>query len=76
MGELEKLVAVISPWEKLPDLVKRKFRVESLPEEKKVMVWREDLQDRDALLAELATVGITAVETRSKKVTARWQDVQ
>jgi len=76
MGEAKRLVAVISPWEKLADLVKRHFRVESLPAEKKVMVWREDLESKDHLLAELGQVGITSVEVRTQKVTAKWQDVQ
>ncbi len=76
MGEAKRLVAVISPWEKLADLVKRHFRVESLPAEKKVMVWREELESKDQLLAELGQVGITSVEVRTQKVTAKWQDVQ
>jgi hypothetical protein len=75
MPELQRLVAVISPWDKLPELVKKKFRVESLPEEKKVMVWRDDLQTREDLEAELKGIGIGAPEIRTKKVTARWQDV-
>lgn len=76
MNEEERFVAVISPWEKLSDLIKRKFRVESLPAEKKVMVWREDLQDKDSLEAELKRAGIASAEVIKKKVTARWQDVQ
>jgi len=76
MGEAKRLVAVISPWEKLADLVKRHFRVESLPAEKKGMVWREELESKDQLLAELGQVGITSVEVRTQKVTAKWQDVQ
>ncbi len=76
MGEAKRLVAVISPWEKLADLVKKQVRVESLPAEKRVMVWREDLESKDQLLAELEQVGITSVEVRTHKVTAKWQDVQ
>ena len=76
MGEEEKIVAVISPWHKLSDLVKRKFRVESLPAEKKVMVWRDDLQTVQKLEAELQSAGITSLEVKKKRVTGRWQDVQ
>ncbi len=75
MSEDEKLVAVVSPWDKLSDLVKDKFRLESLPAEKKVMVWREDLQSEDALSTELRKHGITSVDLQRKKVTLRWQDV-
>jgi hypothetical protein len=64
MGEQERLVAVISPWDKLSDVVKRKFRVESLPEEKKVAVWREDLNSEAKLTAELNSLAITSVEVR------------
>ena len=74
MNENRKLVAVISPWDKLSELVKRKFRVESLPAEKKVMVWRDDLQDSAALEAELKQVGVKDVEIRENRVTSRWQD--
>jgi hypothetical protein len=76
MNESEKWVAVISPWDKLSAVVKSNFRVESLPEEKKVMVWRDDLQTEQALAAELRQLGVAGVELRKKKVTARWQDVQ
>jgi len=76
MGDEEKLVAVISPWERLSDLVKRKFRVESLPREKKVMVWRDDLQNNKDLEAELKKIGITSVDLRKKRVTGTWQDIQ
>ena len=76
MDEAEKFVAVISPWEKLSQLLKRKFRIESLPGEKKVMVWREDLHDREALEQELADAGVTGAEIRKAKVTLRWQDVR
>ena len=76
MGEEEELVAVIPPWEKLSDLVKRKFRLESLPAERKVMVWRDDLQTKEDLQAELTEVGITSVEVRNNRVIGKWQDVQ
>lgn len=36
MSLQEKLVAVISPWEKLTEAVKNGLRVQSLPREKKV----------------------------------------
>jgi hypothetical protein len=74
MAEEKKLVAVISPWDKLSELVKLQFRLESLPAEKKVMVWREDLQDEQQLSSELKKVGVTDVELRQKKVITRWQD--
>ena len=76
MSQFEKLVAVISPWDNLSTVVKRNFRVESLPEEKKVMVWRDDLQSEQALATELKSLGVAAVEMRKKRVTAKWQDVQ
>ena len=76
MAEPEKLVAVISPWEKLSEVAKRKFRVESLPEEKKVAVWRDDLQSEEKLAQELGRIGIASVELRKQKVTARWQEIQ
>jgi hypothetical protein len=75
MNQEEKLVAVISPWEKLNELIRRNFRLESLPEEKKVMAWRDDLQSRELLEAELHAAGIAAADVRSKKVTTRWRDV-
>lgn len=73
-NQVEKLVAVISPWEKLGDLVKQGFRAESLPAEKKVMIWRDDLQSAETLTSELKKLRITGAEIRSKKVTDRWQD--
>lgn len=76
MSQSEKLVAVISPWENLSAVVKKDFRVESLPEEKKVMVWRDDLQTEQALADALKGLGVAKVEVRQKKVTAKWQDVQ
>jgi len=76
MSHSEKLVAVISPWDNLSSVVKQGFRVESVPEEKKGMVWRDELETEQALTAELKSLGIAAVEVRTQKVTARWQDVQ
>jgi len=76
MAEEKRIVAVISPWDKLSELVKKKFRVETLPAEKKVMVWREDLETKDQLLKELNHAGIADAEIRAHKVTAKWQDVQ
>ena len=76
MNEDAKLVAVISPWEKLSELIKRKFRVESLPAEHQVMVWREDLQTKEELCKELAEVGLASAELRTRKVTSRWQDTE
>ncbi len=76
MAEEKKLVAVISPWAKLSELVKRQFRLESLPAEKKVMVWREDLQDEQQLSGELKKIGVTDAELRQRKVVTRWQDSQ
>jgi len=75
MDDDKRIVAVISPWEKLSDLVKRKFRVESLPAEKKVMVWRDDLQSEDKLTGELKKAGVTSVEIRNKRVMTRWQEI-
>lgn len=76
MGIEEKLVAVISPWDKLPQLVKQKFWVESLPAEKKVLVWREDLQDQAALAAELKKLGVGDATLRTAKVTTSWKHVE
>lgn len=74
MSDNEKLVAVVSPWEKLPALVKRQFRIESMPNGKMVMVWREDLQTEEKLRAELQALGIAATEVTRKKPT-QWQRV-
>ncbi len=74
MDAKQKLVAVISPWEQLPQVVKKKFRVESLPEEKKVMVWRDDLQTDEDLEAELKAIGITAIELRRSTPT-EWKTI-
>lgn len=72
--EEEKLVAIISPWEKLPEVVRAKFRVESLPRSKMVMVWRSDLQDGDRLEAELKKIGVARYELCRKKVVTQWDD--
>ena len=72
--EDEKLVAVISPWERLADAVKAGFRVESLPAGKGVVVWRADLHDSAMLEAELKSLGITPLEVRMKRVVTKWDD--
>ncbi len=72
----ERLVAVVSPWEKLGEVVKRDFRVESVPAEKTVMVWRDDLQTAESLAAELKSIGVTPIEIRTAAVTAKWQNVE
>ena len=74
MNDQEKLVAVISPWDKLSKLVKKDFRMESLPTEGKVMVWRDDLQTEQALSNELRQVGIVSVEIQRKPVT-NWKSI-
>ena len=75
MSENEKLVAVISPWEKLPALSKKDFRMESLPEEKRAMVWRDDLQTEQALSDELRRLGVNNFDVQTKKTTD-WTSVQ
>jgi hypothetical protein len=74
MPEKEKLVAVVSPWEKLAVLVKKEFRVESMPGGKMVMVWRDDLQTEEQLTGELQELGIAATEV-GKKPTTEWKRV-
>jgi len=74
MNEREKLVAVISPWEQIHALAEHEFRMESLPTEKKVMVWRDDLQSEAALADTLKKVGIVSFEVRMKAVT-NWKAV-
>ena len=69
----EKLVAVVSPWDKLPELVKRKFRVESLPAAKLVMVWRDDLETPEKLTAALASLGVTPSEVSKRSIT-NWKE--
>jgi hypothetical protein len=68
-NQAERLVAILLPWEKLPTLAKRRFRIESLPAEKKVMVWRDDLQGEAELAAELSRAGVAAVELRQQIIT-------
>ena len=67
--ETDKLVAVVSPWDKISVLVQKQFRIESLPAEKKVMAWRDNLQTEAALTEQLGQIGIRAVELRRKRVT-------
>jgi hypothetical protein len=69
MSRNDKLVAVVSPWEKLPALVQTSFRIESLPTEKMVMVWRDDLQSEQALADALRQVGVKSFEIRMKCTT-------
>lgn len=76
MKDREMLVAIISPWAGLSQLVKRKFRIESLPAEKKVMVWRKDLQTEPALRAEVEAAGVIEMEIARRFVTAGWKDVE
>lgn len=75
MSEKDRVVAIISPWEKLSEVVKHKFRVESLPAEKKVMVWRDDLQTEQELTAELRKIGVVSSELR-KKAPTEWKGVE
>jgi hypothetical protein len=75
MAKLDRLVAIVSPWEKISDLVKHKFRIESLPAEKKVMVWRDDLQSEQELIAELKSIGVTSSEIRERPIT-NWKEVE
>jgi hypothetical protein len=75
MADTEKLVAIVSPWKGLGELVKQRFRIESLPAEKKVMVWREDLQTKRKLERELADLGIEWSEIEKRRVTAKWRDI-
>lgn len=73
MAEEEKLVAIVSPWDKLSELVKRKFRVETMPAQKMVMVWRDDLQTPEKLTAALADLGVSPAEV-SKRPTTNWKE--
>ena len=72
MSEKDKLVAVVSPWEKLSELVKRQFRIESMPNGKMVMVWRDDLQTERRLRAALEEIGVAPTEVIKKQLT-EWQ---
>ena len=49
--------------------MKRQFRIESLPEEKKVMIWRDDLQTEAALTEQLSQIGLVGAELRRNRVT-------
>lgn len=69
MAGEQRLIAVVSPWDKLSDLVKHKFRVESIPGEKQVMVWRDDLQETSALQRTLSDLGIKAAAIEHRAVT-------
>jgi hypothetical protein len=75
MNEQQRLVAVISPWEKLSHVVKHEFRMESLPGERMVAVWRDDLQTEDKLAKELNSIGVHSVEIRQQKVKTSWRHV-
>ena len=72
MNEEERLVAIVSPWDNLGKLVKRGFRVQSLPREKKVLVWRVDLQGEADLTQAIREAGISAIEIRRGKVVVQW----
>jgi hypothetical protein len=74
MSEEERVVAVVSPWDNLANLVKKKFRVESLPREKKVLVWREDLTTEEKLVAAVKEAGIETVEVRRRRVMEEWEE--
>jgi hypothetical protein len=74
MAGQERLVAVVSPWEKLVDLAQRQFRIESLPKEKKVMVWRDDLQSEQELTAALKEAGLKTIEVCRRRITD-WKEV-
>lgn len=74
MSKTDQLVAVISPWEKISEVVKNHFRMESLPAEKKAVVWRDDLRTEQQLLDELRRIGIKVFEVRKKKPT-NWKEV-
>jgi len=74
MSEEERVVAVVSPWDHLANLVKKKFRVESLPREKKVLVWREDLTNEEELVAAVKEAGIESIEVRRRKIIEEWEE--
>ena len=76
MASREQLVAVISPWNRLSELVRANFRVETLPAEKMVMVWRDDLQTAESLSEELKRLNVQSPELRQASVTAAWQEVK
>ncbi len=68
MSGEERVEAVISPWGNLSALVRQGFRVESLPRDKNVAVWREDLKTEKDLVAAVKGAGIEVVEVRRRKV--------
>lgn len=74
MSQEERVVAVISPWDNLGALVKRGFRVQSLPREKKVFVWRGDLNDEKRLVKAVNEAGIEEVEVRRRMVIEEWEE--
>ncbi len=74
MSQEERVVAVISPWGNLAALVKQGFRVQSLPREKMVLVWREDLTGEKDLRQAISTTGIEIVEVRRRSVTEEWDE--
>ena len=72
--EERRVVAVVSPWENLAALVKEEFRVQSLPREKKVFVWREDLKTEKKLVAAVKATGIEPIEVRTRSVISQWEE--
>ena len=76
MGEEQKLVAVISPWEKLSDLIKRKFRWKAYVGEKGHGLERRPSNQGRPGSGVDQKFGITSMEIRSNRVVGKWQDVQ
>jgi len=74
MNEEERIVAAVSPWDHLANLVKKEFRVQSLPREKKVLVWREDLTNEEELVAAVKEAGIESIEVRRRKAMDEWEE--
>lgn len=74
MSEERRIVAVISPWDNLSGLVNNGFRAQSLPREKKVMVWRDDLNEEKQLVAALKEAGIESLEVRTRPVVTEWEE--
>jgi hypothetical protein len=71
MADEERLVAIISLWRpSYANLRWKKFRLERLPGEEKLMAWRDDLQTERRLRGELKKLGIEEVEVRTTTVTA------
>ena len=67
MSREERVVAVISPWDNLRALVNKGFRVQSLPRERKVFVWREDLNDEKRLVKAVKEAEIEVIEVRRRR---------